>query len=99
MHCQRGAGMAVDSLTLGQRVVGELHPPYVIAEIGSNHNGDMTLCRELVDAARECGADAVKFQSWSESSLVSEAELARNIGYSDTHRHFGSLQEMIRAYQ
>lgn len=91
--------MAVETLTLAGRMVGEFYPPYVIAEIGSNHNGDMTLCRELVDAAKKSGADAVKFQSWSESSLVSEAELARNVRYGDTHRHFGSLQEMIRAYQ
>lgn len=37
---------------------------YVIAEIGANHNGDMKLARELVDAARAAGADAAKFQSW-----------------------------------
>ena len=56
------------------RVVGEGHPPYVIAEIGSNHNGDMDLCRRLIDAAADAGADAVKFQSWSESSLIAREE-------------------------
>lgn len=34
----------------------------IIAEIGQNHNGDMGLARELIHAARECGADAAKFQ-------------------------------------
>ena len=36
---------------------------YVIAEIGSNHNQSLTLAYESIDAAVECGADAVKFQS------------------------------------
>ena len=57
--------------------LGREVPPYVIAEIGANHNGDMALCRRLIDAAEAAGADAVKFQSWSASSLISEAEYER----------------------
>tara|TARA_Y100000389_G_scaffold39737_1_gene34200 strand:- start:6578 stop:7417 length:840 start_codon:yes stop_codon:yes gene_type:complete len=34
----------------------------IIAEIGINHNGDMSICKKLIDAAVECGCDAVKFQ-------------------------------------
>lgn len=34
----------------------------VIAEIGINHNGDMKICKELIDTAKSCGCDAVKFQ-------------------------------------
>ncbi|MBO6783117.1 MAG: N-acetylneuraminate synthase family protein [Alphaproteobacteria bacterium] len=37
---------------------------YVIAEIGANHNGDMKLARQSIDAAHAAGADAAKFQSW-----------------------------------
>jgi len=81
------------------RPVGDDHPPYVIAEIGSNHNGDMGLCYELIDAAAECGVDAVKFQSWSSTSLVGESEYARNTSYADKKRHFGTLREMVEAYQ
>ncbi len=36
--------------------------PYIIAEIGINHNGDVDLARKLIDMAKECGCDAVKFQ-------------------------------------
>lgn len=84
---------------LGERPIGTAHPPYVIAEIGSNHNGDMDLCRRLIDAAAEAGADAVKFQSWSEQSLASETQFAQNTSYADRKKHFGTLREMIRAYQ
>jgi N-acetylneuraminate synthase len=80
-------------------LVGPGEPPYIIAEIGSNHNGDMNLCRRLIDSAKSCGADAVKFQSWSRSSIVSKHEYERNTSYSDKKKHFGSLEEMIEKYQ
>ena len=87
------------SISLGDVVIGDGRPPYVIAEIGSNHNGDMGLCRRLIDAAADAGADAVKFQSWSESSLIAREEYERNLDYDDKKKHFGTLREMVRAYQ
>jgi len=87
------------TVELGTVAVGEDKPPYVIAEIGSNHNGDMNLCFKLIDAAAEAGADAVKFQSWSESSLIANEEYERNPDYADKKKHFGSLREMVKAYQ
>ena len=89
----------MESLTIKGTTVGPGHPPYVIAEIGSNHNGDMALCRRLIDAAVECGAQAVKFQSWSKGSLISTAEYGRKTRYADTERHFGSLEQMVEKYQ
>lgn len=79
--------------------VGPGFPPYIIAEIGSNHNGDMNLCRRLIDSAAAAGAHAVKFQSWTDKSLIAEEEYARNTSYSDKKKHFGSLREMVTAYQ
>jgi len=35
---------------------------FIIAEIGINHNGDIKICKELIDIAKEAGCDAVKFQ-------------------------------------
>lgn len=89
----------MNTVRFGEVAVGRGHPPYIIAEVGSNHNGDMGLCRELIDAAADAGAHAVKFQSWSETSLIAEEEYARNTQYSDKKKHFGSLREMVRAYQ
>ena len=66
------------NVRLNDTRVGVGDPPYVIAEVGSNHNGDMDLCRRLIDAAADAGAHAVKFQSWSEASLISEEEYRRN---------------------
>lgn len=89
----------MEKLNLDGRMVGPGEPPYIIAEIGANHNGDMDLCRRLIDSAKSCGADAVKFQSWSPSSIVSKHEYERNTSYSDRKKHFGSLAEMVEKYQ
>lgn len=52
------------------RTVG-LRRPYVIAEAGVNHEGNMDVARRLVDEAAEGGADAVKFQTYRASTLAS----------------------------
>lgn len=46
-------------------------PVFIIAEAGVNHNGDLELGRQLIDAAEEAGADAVKFQTFLADDLVS----------------------------
>jgi N,N'-diacetyllegionaminate synthase len=74
---------------------------YVIAEIGVNHNGSVQLARELIDAAVDAGADAVKFQTFSADDLVSatapKAEYqARNMGDTDGG---GSQYEMLSALE
>ena len=47
---------------IGNRLVGDGHPVFVVAEIGINHNGDLFIAKQLIDAAARAGADAVKFQ-------------------------------------
>lgn len=49
-------------LQIGRRRIGPNEPVYVIAEIGLNHNGDLSIAKRLVDEAATAGADAVKFQ-------------------------------------
>jgi N-acetylneuraminate synthase len=49
-------------MQLGNKMVGDGHPSYVIAEIGINHNGDLGIAKQMIDAAVHAGADAVKFQ-------------------------------------
>lgn len=49
-------------IKLGNRMVGDGHPAYIIAEIGINHNGDLGIAKQMIDAAVHAGVDAVKFQ-------------------------------------
>ena len=84
-------------LSIAGRPIGPEHPPYLIAEIGANHNGSVELCRELIHAAVEAGADAVKFQSWTVQSLIGEAEYARNTRYIGDGTP--GLREAVEQYQ
>ncbi len=56
---------------LGGRAVGDGAPCYVIAEAGANHNRDLDVARRLIDAAADAAADAVKFQTYSGTTLYS----------------------------
>ena len=49
-------------IKLGNRLVGDGHPTYLIAEIGINHNGDLEVAKQMIEAAVHAGVDAVKFQ-------------------------------------
>ena len=57
-------------LAVGTRLVGDGHPVFITAEIGINHNGDVAIARQLIDAAVEAGCDAVKFQKRSPERCV-----------------------------
>ena len=60
----------------------------IIAEIGINHNGDVQLAKDLMDMAKECGADFVKFQKRSINVVYSTDELdkARDSPWGTTNR-------------
>ena len=49
----------------------------VIAEIGNNHEGDFELAKDMIDAASETGADAVKFQTFETENYVSKFDTQR----------------------
>ncbi len=76
-------------IRIGDRPIGADHPTYVIAEIGINHNGDVNLAKELIDAAAEAEVDAVKFQKRHLPSLYREDVL------NETHKFEQNFQYMI----
>lgn len=86
-------------IKIGKKKIKNYVEPYIIAEIGANHNGDIKLAKQMIDKAIECGADAVKFQSWTPTSLICKEEYDRNQVYTDSpKKHFGSLKEMVEKY-
>jgi N,N'-diacetyllegionaminate synthase len=60
----------LNDIIIGHHTVGINKPPLIIAEIGVNHNGNISLAYELVDAAKETGADIVKFQTFKAEKLA-----------------------------
>lgn len=74
--------------------------PYIIAELGANHNGDMELAKKLIIAAKESGADCVKFQSWSKDTIFARKKYEDNYFIADDYRNRTdyTLEEIVDAY-
>jgi N-acetylneuraminate synthase len=82
-------------IKIGDRLVGDGHPIYVIAEIGVNHNGILNYAFRLIDAAVEAGADAVKFQKRNLKNLYPEKYLQNaNIGEKNLNYLLPILQRV-----
>jgi N-acetylneuraminate synthase len=64
-------------IRLGNTLVGDGHPCYIVAEIGINHNGDLDVTRKLIELAAQSGCQAVKFQKRTVEVVYSAEELAR----------------------
>ncbi|HHT9112727.1 MAG TPA: N-acetylneuraminate synthase family protein [Candidatus Wunengus sp. YC65] len=60
---------------IGDRLVGEGEPCFIVAEIGINHNGDVSIVRKLISAALLAGCDAVKFQKRTIDVVYTPKEL------------------------
>ncbi len=58
-------------IKIGNRKIGDGHPVYIIAEIGANFDHDIEKAKKLIKAAKECGADCAKFQSFIAEKIVS----------------------------
>jgi sialic acid synthase SpsE len=83
-----------------KRSVADFGKPYIIAELGSNHNGDMELARKLIVEAKNAGADCVKFQSWSKDSIFSRKTYDDNYFIADDYRDRTdyTLEAIVDAY-
>ena len=64
--------MTKSTVQLGSKLVSQFSKPYIIAEIGVNHEGSIDKVFELIKLAKDGGADAVKFQSYKADTLASK---------------------------
>ena len=70
------------NIFLGNKKISKNNLPYIIAEIGVNHEGSIDQARRLIDLAKEGGADAAKFQSYKADTLASK----NSPSYWDTNK-------------
>ncbi|MBN2500577.1 MAG: N-acetylneuraminate synthase family protein [Anaerolineales bacterium] len=62
-----------EGIHIGDAVINQNSPTYVIAEIGINHNGSLELAKQMIDAAKAAGADCAKFQMRNMEALYANA--------------------------
>jgi len=71
---------------------------FIVAEVGVNHNGCLKTAKELIDTASNCGADAVKFQSYVTEDLV--AKFAEKANYQKLNSNSNESQfDMLKRYE
>jgi len=71
---------------------------FIIAEVGINHNGDINTAKKMIDSAKECGVDCVKFQTFKAEEFVSDPTQTytyRSQGKEITE----SMLEMFQRYE
>lgn len=66
--------MKSNFIAIDGRRIGPEYPPYIIAELSANHNGDIDRAFKILDMAKECGADAVKIQTYTQDTLTIDCD-------------------------
>lgn len=69
--------MTTKKIKIADKIIGDGEPIFIIAEIGINHNGDISIAKKLIDVAVEAGCDAVKFQKRTIELVYTPEELTK----------------------
>jgi N-acetylneuraminate synthase/N,N'-diacetyllegionaminate synthase len=68
----------IPHVKIGDRLIGERFPPFIVVEAGINHNGELEKAFEMIRVAKEAGVDAIKFQTFSVEEFIAD----KNLKYS-----------------
>ena len=92
--------MSGPNIQIGSRQIGEGHPCLIVAEAGSAHQGQLSRAFELIDAAREAGADCVKFQAIFADEIVHPrtGNIELPGGRTPIYRRFRALEQDLSFY-
>ncbi len=75
-------------IQIGEKLIGNNHPCFIIAEAGINHDGDIEKAKKLIDVAKDVGVDSVKFQTW-----ITEEILTKTVEQADYQKTNTGIEE------
>ena len=86
------------TISIGNQKVGKDHQPFIIAEVGINHNGELEKAYKMIEVAKASGANAVKFQTFKAEEFVGD------VNQTYTYKSHGreiteSAMEMFKRYE
>jgi len=80
------------------KIIGTKAPVFLIAEVGVNHNGDLTIAKKLIDIAVEANVDAIKFQTFITEKLI--LKYAPKVEYQkDSSKDDEHFYDMVKKYE
>jgi N,N'-diacetyllegionaminate synthase len=88
----------MDQIKIENYEIGKSNPPFIIAEAGINHNGDIQKAFKMIEIAKKYGASAIKFQTFNAKELVSDPNLMYTYS-SQGEKITESMLEMFERYQ
>ncbi|MEP1744162.1 MAG: pseudaminic acid synthase [Kangiellaceae bacterium] len=62
------------NISIAGRKIGSAYPPYIIAELSANHNGDINRAYQIMEAAKDAGADAIKLQTYTHETITMDCD-------------------------
>ncbi len=87
-----------NSFIIGNKKVGLTQPPYCIAEVGINHNGDIKIAKQMIEIAKAAGADAVKFQTFKAEEFCGDPK--QTFTYKSQGKNITeSMLKMFKRYE
>lgn len=63
-------------ISIAGRTIDRENPPYIVAEMSGNHGGDLQRALTMIEVAAQCGADAIKFQTYTPDTLTIDCDKA-----------------------
>ncbi|MEN6554392.1 MAG: N-acetylneuraminate synthase [Methanobacterium sp.] len=83
-------------INIGDKLIGDGCPCFIIAEAGVNHNGSIHLAKKLIDNAKDVGADAVKFQTFKTEAIVTKSAPKAEYQEKSNDEIISSQYDMIK---